>query len=226
MTSTTGHSSSGQRCSAWRREPPATQLQLRRGDLPGLGGFVFDLSGPPAEVGVLEGGSLAGNDSSSSSSSLSSAFDCGLLGGDFRGSFMPNAPGRGARPHIGRRSRRPSRLGGGESYIGQKDRPRRGPVKRPRTAPRSTISASARFCAHVRVREPGGEARRDRRWRRSDSSVLSMTLPPSRDRQREAAFRGISDVFIFSKRPTPKRRRRLTREDDADPRVYCCAARS
>jgi hypothetical protein len=66
--------------------------QLRRGDLSDLGGFVCDLSGPPAAVGVLDGGSLAGNDSSSSSSSLSSGFDCGLVRGDFRGSFIPASP--------------------------------------------------------------------------------------------------------------------------------------
>jgi hypothetical protein len=73
------------------RSQPAPD-QLRRGDLSGLGGFVCDLSGPPAAVGVLDGGSLAGNDSSSSSSSLSSGFDCGLVGGDFRGSFIPASP--------------------------------------------------------------------------------------------------------------------------------------
>jgi hypothetical protein len=69
------------------RSPPAPD-QPRPGDLSGLGDFVCDLSGPPAAVGVLDGGSLAGNDSSSSSSSLSSGFDCGLVGGDFRGSFI------------------------------------------------------------------------------------------------------------------------------------------
>ena len=68
--------------------------QPRHVDLSGLGGFVCDLSGPPAAVGVLDGGSLAGKDSSSSSSSLSSGFDCGLLGGDFRGSFIPASPWR------------------------------------------------------------------------------------------------------------------------------------
>jgi hypothetical protein len=66
--------------------------QLRRGDMSDFGGFVCDLSGPPAAVGVLDGGSLAGNDSSSSSSSLSSGFDCGLVRGDFRGSFIPASP--------------------------------------------------------------------------------------------------------------------------------------
>jgi acylphosphatase len=66
--------------------------QPRRGDFTGLAGFVCDRSGPPAAVGVLDGGSLAGNDSSSSSSSLSSGFDCGLLDGDLRGSFIPAAP--------------------------------------------------------------------------------------------------------------------------------------
>ena len=74
-----------------QRDRPAP-YQLRRGDLSDLGGFVCDLSGPPAAVGVLDGGSLAGNDSSSSSSSLSSGFDCGLVGGDFRGSFIPASP--------------------------------------------------------------------------------------------------------------------------------------
>ena len=68
--------------------------QPRRVDLSDLGDFVCDLSGPPAAVGVLDGGSLAGKDSSSSSSSLSSGFDCGLLGGDFRGSFIPASPWR------------------------------------------------------------------------------------------------------------------------------------
>jgi hypothetical protein len=85
------------------RTPP---LQPRRGDLSGLGGFVCDLSGPPAAVGVLDGGSLAGNDSSSSSSSLSSGFDCGLVGGDFRGSFIPASPW-GPRALIGLKLQRP-----------------------------------------------------------------------------------------------------------------------
>ena len=74
-----------------QRDRPAPD-QLRRGDLSDLGGFVCDLSGPPAAVGVLDGGSLAGNDSSSSSSSLSSGFDCGSVRGDFRGSFIPASP--------------------------------------------------------------------------------------------------------------------------------------
>jgi hypothetical protein len=73
------------------RSRPAPD-QPRRCDLSALGGFVCDLSGPPAAVGVLDGGSLAGKDSSSSSSSLSSGFDCGLVGGDFRGSFIPASP--------------------------------------------------------------------------------------------------------------------------------------
>jgi hypothetical protein len=73
------------------RSRPASD-QPRRGDLSGSGGFICDLSGPPAAVGVLDGGSLAGNDSSSSSSSFSSGFDCGLVGGDFRGSFIPASP--------------------------------------------------------------------------------------------------------------------------------------
>ena len=65
------------------RSRPAPD-QPRRGGLSDLGGFVCDLSGPPAAVGVLDGGSLAGKDSSSSSSSFSSGFDCGLIGDDSR----------------------------------------------------------------------------------------------------------------------------------------------
>jgi hypothetical protein len=73
------------------RSRPAPD-QPRRGGLSDLGGFVCDLSGPPAAVGVLDGGSLAGKDSSSSSSSFSSGFDCGLIGDDFRGSLIPASP--------------------------------------------------------------------------------------------------------------------------------------
>jgi hypothetical protein len=73
------------------RSRPAPD-QPRRGGLSGSG-CSGDRSGPPAAVGVLEGGSLAGKDSSSSSSSLSSGFDCVLLGGDFRGS-IPASPWR------------------------------------------------------------------------------------------------------------------------------------
>ena len=72
------------------RSRPAPD-QPRRGGLSGSG-CSGDRSGPPAAVGVLEGGSLAGKDSSSSSSSLSSGFDCVLLGADFRGSFIPASP--------------------------------------------------------------------------------------------------------------------------------------
>jgi hypothetical protein len=54
--------------------------------------FVFDRSGPPTEVGVLAGGSLAGNDSSISSSSFSSAALRGARDGFFAGSFMSIAP--------------------------------------------------------------------------------------------------------------------------------------
>jgi hypothetical protein len=63
-----------------------------RGDLSDLRGLDSDRSGPPAAVGVLDGGSLAGKDSSNSSSSLSSGFDCILLGGDFLGSFIAASP--------------------------------------------------------------------------------------------------------------------------------------
>ena len=92
----TPHAAAGLSTGPWHSaegaRTPAPRLQPRRGGLSALGGFVRDRSGPPADVGVLAGGSLAGKDSSSSSSSLSSGFDCGLLAADFRGSFIPASP--------------------------------------------------------------------------------------------------------------------------------------
>src|ERR1700727_2338924 len=82
----------GQRHNAEAARTGAAADQPRRGGLSGLGCFFCRRSGPPAAVGVLDGGSLAGKDSSSSSSSFSSGFDRDLLGGDFRGSFIPAAP--------------------------------------------------------------------------------------------------------------------------------------
>jgi hypothetical protein len=68
--------------------------QPRRVDLPGAVRFDRIRAGLPAEVGVVDGGSLAGNDSSIASSSLRSSAARRSLGFSFAWSFISVAPRR------------------------------------------------------------------------------------------------------------------------------------
>jgi hypothetical protein len=84
-------------------------------------------------VGVLDGGSLAGNDSSNSSSSFCSALDRGMLGGGLRGSFIAASPWRGP---------------ASEDWDRTDNARRRSEVPGSR---RSTATAGARFCTRLKV---------------------------------------------------------------------------
>jgi hypothetical protein len=115
--------------------------------LPGAGRFVR--AGPPAEVGVLAGGSLAGKDASSSSSSFSSASARDFRGGVFRGSFI-------RRLRWGLR-KRAQPLGVSQAlkrlnHIGQRPQ-QRARARRPRgnRAPIYRLDASVQFCARLKL---------------------------------------------------------------------------
>ena len=127
---------SGQRHSDEPARTPAPQLQRWRVDFPGAGRFVR--AGPPTEVGVFAGGSLAGKDFSSSSSSFSSASARDLRGGVFRGSFIRRLRGglrKRAQPlGVNQAVKRPN-------HIGRTGRNSEARARRPRgILRRSTVS--------------------------------------------------------------------------------------